>query len=239
MKRDNFEDVKRAYKLLTRANFIIVFIALLLFWTGLLKDRVFYAIVAMLPLDLYIFSWIFHDVVSWGAVRGKRDNSRFLYIGDGAGVILLLLLDGIFALMPLIWDAQCIRGQNYIYTTVAILSAFLFSVTLFTMRKQNDRIIKCVIVAWLTICFAFPMAFAFYYATTSHPVSYITVVWDSKAYFSRGWHYRIKVMLRDGSFEWLYADEELYSEVKNGGTVMIHERSGILGTQFVKVRLPG
>lgn len=218
---------------------LVMDIFLWLFYsTGLITQGSFRLTIATLPINYYLFSWICNEVVSWGYSKRKEDKSRFIYIGESKAVYIQLLFVLFFGMTPLVYDYQCIRGEKIIYLAVIFFFSFLFLVTLFTIRVQCGKIIKCVTIAWISIAVAFPMAEAFVYDTCSDPVRYVTSVWDSTEYNNRGRYYRVKVLLRDGSMAWLNTDETLYHQVKDGGVVLIYEKTGIFDIQFAKVRLP-
>lgn len=104
-------------------NLLIIFILLVLYGSGLLKERSFYVYITMLPLDLFVFSWQFHEVVSWGYSNKTKQDYR-IYIGDSPALCILMLLVVFFGMSPMVYDWQCICGENNMYRTAAALSVF-------------------------------------------------------------------------------------------------------------------
>lgn len=237
--RRNYDKIKLAYKILVGLNLIIDFFMIVFLRVGIVKERYFYFVIALLPMDLYLFSWIFHEVVSWGESMRAPDIHEHIYIGTRYETYIQLLLISVLVLQPMEYRSKCIHGEKNIYYTTTVVFAFLFLISLITIRKQKGKITKCMMIALFSLFFAWGLTDATFFLTSSRPVTYVTSVWDSTTFRNHGTYYRVKVLLKDGRMQWLYTTKEVYDEVKDGGgIVVIRDRTGLFDTEFVNVYLP-
>ncbi len=240
----HFRQIKYTFRVLVLIDWIIEIALLLMCREHLIKVRYYYFIAAALPLNIYLFSWIFHEVVSWNDPSAEQDAKRYIHVAISPvppfihPFVMLLIFDLMFILYPLIYDFQCIQGERNLLITGIIIFFILFSVSLFCVRKQQGKIAQALLIAMISICISWSLTRAAFYAVSAPPVHYVTAVWDSRKVYNRGVSYYVYVLLSDGRRVRLKTSEEVYEATKDGGIVMISERTSIFDTKFVAVYLP-
>ena len=196
----------------------------------------YYLIMIIISLNIFAFAWIFRSVVVWGGTKkGKYPaGANYISIGESPPIWILMLLDTFFVGFPLTYKIQCVHGQErMIFAGVAVFLV-LFLISVFRIGYKDSKIVEWAIIGIFSAIFSLLLTIAVFYSTSSAPVYYQTVVWDS----GEDDGYCLQVLLRNGEKQWLTVTKPVYEAVKDGGIVKLSERTGIFDTEFVEVYLP-
>lgn len=238
--RRHFRQIRLAYRIINVLNLVTAVVLLVLLKADLIKVRYFYLIVAILPMDIYLFSWIFHKVVIWKDPGKTRLPKDYICLGLHSPVFVLILFDALFVLGPMLCNFQCIRGEKTMLWSILVLFAVLSFLSLFFFIRQNRKNMRkiepYIIIAMISISYSWILTSAVYYTASRPPVFYPAVVEStSQGRHRDGTSYYIMVFLRDGSRHRLLATENTHKYAENHTVVLICERDSLFGTQFVSV----
>lgn len=239
MKREPEKNAVKEIRGFGRKLFVLDIIAKIIF--VLLHEvhfinRSYYLIMIIISLNIFAFAWIFKKVVVWGGSQKGKYPAGVNYISIGASLLIwiLMLLDIFFVGFPLIYKIQCVHGQErMIFAGVAVFLV-LFLISAFCTGYKDSKIVEWAMIGIFSAIFSVLLTGAVFWSTSSAPVYYQAVVWDS----GEDDGYCVQVLLRNGEKEWLKVTKPVYEAVKDGGIVKLSERTGIFDTEFVEAYLP-
>lgn len=205
-----------------------------------LKGRYYYLIQTLLPLSYYIFAWIFKDVVLWGPFDGNRYhfNWKERYIAIYASVLFGIFFQTIVVLQSLMLNMHCIRGVDRVITFGAAVFGVLvlISVLCLGFRKPKRELRgQWMLIALFSIFFSVEITEGIFLATSKTPVHYEADVVDTNEYSGRRTSYYADVILKDGSTEHIEISKYVYERIGRQEPVVICDRTGMFGTEFVTI----
>ncbi len=195
----------------------------------------------MLPLDLYVFYWIFHKVVIWKDSDKTGLTNDYIYLGFWSPLVFWSIINALFLLPPMS-SFQCIQGKKYLtLTTIAIFTVLFFVSALLLPGKSvriKSKLEAYFTIAMISILISWTLTEAVYDAASESSALYAAVVLRSSEVHSRGTYYYASVELRDGSEQRFSISEDIYNYTQEHKAVLIQERTSFFGTTFASVHNP-
>lgn len=140
LQRRHFHKIQLAYRCINVLNMVIAISLLLLLKTNRIHAQYAYLILALLPLDLYVFSWIFHKIVIWKDPDKTGLPGDCICLGFRSPLIIWFFVDTLFVLFPMLFSSfQCIQGEKHLVLTTIAIFAVLFFVSIWFVPGHSKK----------------------------------------------------------------------------------------------------
>lgn len=239
-----FDVIQRVYTYLNILNIVSAISLLLLLKTTEIDVGTVYLILAALPLDIYVFSWVFHKVVIWkDSDKAGKLPYGYICLGLHSPSIIILFFIEMFILYSMLFSSfQCVHGERYLFWITLAIFAILFFVSALLLpkytNKTKQKLESYLTIAMISVSISWTLTEAVFYDASTPSNLYTAVVIDSYKSHNRGTRYYAIIQLKDGSEQRLHIYKDIYDFTQEDKVVLIRERTSFFGTTFVSIHNP-
>lgn len=198
----------------------------------------YYLVSAMLPLTLYIFAWIHKDVAGWREDTNADIKWKDTHFTVFWPVQIIILINLRFVYIPMLIQMQCISGAGNMIMAGLILFIVLIiiSITCIGWKKQN--IVDYFWNGIFTFTISWGLIFAIFFTLCGTPSYRVAEVERmDKSVTNKGFMYFVTIVLEDENIERIMVSKRMYESLNQGQEVLLVDRKGILGTEFLSLQM--
>lgn len=217
---------------------ILLMVGLTILTPDVVPARYYFLLVELIPLDFFVFTWVFKDVVAeLNYARWKKQARAWkkTHVPIIVRQLVLAFLNFLLPISSLMIMMHCVSGTYKVFLVGLFLFVCLMYVSVRCLGFEKSRISQLLLMACVAAVCCYGITLAIFRAGTSKPVHYEAEI---LTYYQSDGNYYAAVKLKDGTEERLEIFDYVYEKIDAGGQVVVCERTSWFDTRFVYVHLP-
>lgn len=213
--------------------------------TDWITKHQYYLFMNLIPLTFFVFAWIFRDVVIWNNEGKewlkKKEWLKQHYVNISVQALTIMFFHVFLVTFPLLRSMQCIKGSFMMVVVWFVVFALLFSVSAACVGwKRLKFCMQWMGILIVAVEISIGTTQVIFLETSSTPTHYTAEVIETSEHHGRrsSTSYYARTILQDGTEENIWVSKSVYDAIQEGKEVVVCNRKGILGTEFVTIHMP-